>query len=118
MNTVCISGNLVRDAVQNGERAMLTVAINRKWKNSEGQIVEATDYIPVAISATEKQMQYLTKGTHVEVTGTLNSYTKEDRGENRTSIIVSARDVRFVGGKREESQSQEQEPTVEEMANL
>ena len=100
-----IIGNLGRDpemrytpsgtAVTN-----LNVAVNRKWTGRDGQPQEKTTWFRVAAwdKLAELCNQYLSKGRLVLVEGEVeaSAYTSQE-GEARSSLELTARNVRFLG---------------------
>lgn len=114
MNQVSLIGNLTRDAKifkLKGDRvlAVITVAINYRKRNGE----EGTDYIPVKFVTTEKTAKYLLKGKKVAVSGSLNSYVKD----NKTNIIVSANNVQFLSKQFVSSEENGELDIPEEIMN-
>ncbi|MFH1239377.1 MAG: single-stranded DNA-binding protein, partial [bacterium] len=79
-NKVLLIGNLTKDPelryTPNGQAvAGFTVAVNRRYKNATGEMIEKTDFIPVEVwrKQAESCKQYLTKGSSVYVEGRLQS---------------------------------------------
>ena len=104
MNTIAITGNLVRSPeAREASTPMLTftVAVNRKYRNKEG--VREADYFDV--TAFGKLAELLAgfdmqKGTTVAVTGSMQSRKYQDKqGNNRTAWSLHADDVQLIGGK-------------------
>ena len=99
INEVLIVGNIGSDpdirTMANGSRmASFSVATTRKYKNKDGEWVEATDWIRVAtfiqgfVSLVEK---YAQKGTLVLVSGRLNTRSWVDKDGNKrssTEVVV------------------------------
>ena len=108
-------GNLGRDPetrfTPNGAmNVSFSIATNRRWTDSNGQQQENTTWFRVtawgnlADSVNKLAEQgYLNKGKSVFVSGRLESREYTDRnGVNRTSLEVTANEIRLVGGPREE----------------
>jgi single-strand DNA-binding protein len=76
------------------------LALNRSYKNSEGNWTEATDYIDIVAWGPlgERVAQYLTKGRPALVSGRLQSRSWEQDGNKRSKVEVVAQDVTFLGG--------------------
>lgn len=94
------------DAVVN-----LSVAVNRRWKNKDGQPAEETTWFRVSVWGKQAEAcnQYLSKGRQVLVEGTLSTpkvYTGGD-GEPRASLDLRANMVRFLGGQTPEHTQEE-----------
>jgi single-strand DNA-binding protein len=96
-----------------------SLAVNRKFKNSDGETVERTTWFRVAAwgKLAETTNEYLTKGrlVLVEAEDIKASAFKANDGEPRASLEVTARSIKFLGGSRNGQVSEEQ---AEEAANL
>jgi single-strand DNA-binding protein len=104
-NQVTLMGNLTRDpelrTTPNGSSVCsFSLALNRSYKNSEGNWTEATDYIDIVAWGPlgERVAQYLTKGRPALVSGRLQSRSWEQDGNKRSKVEVVAQDVTFLGG--------------------
>jgi single-strand DNA-binding protein len=104
-NQVTLMGNLTRDpelrTTPNGASVCgFSLALNRSYKNSEGNWQEATDYIDIVAWGPlgERVAQYLTKGRPALVSGRLQSRSWEQDGNKRSKVEVVANDVTFLGG--------------------
>jgi single-strand DNA-binding protein len=100
-----LMGNLTRDpelrTTPNGASVCsFSLALNRRYKNSEGNWTEATDYIDIVAWGPlgERVAQYLTKGRPALVSGRLQSRSWEQDGNKRSKVEVVAQDVTFLGG--------------------
>lgn len=98
-------GNLTRDpelrTTPNGASVCsFSLALNRSYKNAEGNWTEATDYIDIVAWGPlgERVAQYLTKGRPALVSGRLQSRSWEQDGMKRSKVEVVAADVTFLGG--------------------
>lgn len=105
-NQVVLMGNLTRDPelrqIPSGQSVCsFSLALNRSYKNSEGEWQEATDYVDVVAWASlgERVAQYVTKGRPVLVNGRLQSRSWEQDGQKRSKLEVVALDVTFLGGR-------------------
>lgn len=105
-NQVILMGNLTRDPelrqIPSGQSVCsFSLALNRSYKNSEGEWQEATDYVDVVAWASlgERVAQYVTKGRPVLVSGRLQSRNWEQDGQKRSKLEVVALDVTFLGGR-------------------
>ncbi len=105
-NQVVLMGNLTRDPelrqIPSGQSVCsFSLALNRSYKNSEGEWQEATDYVDVVAWAGlgERVAQYVTKGRPVLVNGRLQSRSWEQDGQKRSKLEVVAQDVTFLGGR-------------------
>ena len=104
LNMVVIEGNLTKELrVMNTQSqragAHFTVAVHDSYRNNSGDTVENTHFVSCkAWNGTVEVMQKLGvgKGTRVVVHGELETYTREDRGQNRTEMVVKANRVIVV----------------------
>lgn len=104
-NKVLLIGNLTKDPelryTPNGQAvAGFTVAVNRRYKNAAGEMIEKTDFVPVEVwrKQAESCKQYLTKGSSVYVEGRLQSDSWEaEDGTKRSKTKVVANRVQFLG---------------------
>lgn len=104
-NQVTLMGNLTRDpelrTTPNGASVCsFSLALNRSYKNAEGNWTEATDYVDIVAWGPlgERVAQYLTKGRPALVSGRLQSRSWEQDGMKRNKVEVVAGDVTFLGG--------------------
>jgi single-strand DNA-binding protein len=104
-NQVTLMGNLTRDpelrTTPNGASVCsFSLALNRSYKNSEGNWQEVTDYVDIVAWGPlgERVAQYLTKGRPALVSGRLQSRSWEQDGQKRSKVEVVANDVTFLGG--------------------
>jgi single-strand DNA-binding protein len=104
-----IIGNLGRDpemryTAEGTPVTSFTVAVNRRWTNPEGNTAEKTWWFKVTCwrKLAETTNQYLKKGRQVMVIGEIDAsaFTGQD-GQPRASLELTARDVRFLGGRDE-----------------
>ena len=104
MNTIAITGNLVRspEAKEMSVSCLtFTVAVNRRFKNKDGQ--RETDFFDVITFGKLAELLAgfdLQKGTTVAVVGSMQSRKWQDKnGNNRTGWTIHAEDVQLIGGK-------------------
>ncbi|OGL25921.1 hypothetical protein A3E49_02870 [Candidatus Saccharibacteria bacterium RIFCSPHIGHO2_12_FULL_49_19] len=104
-NQVILMGNLTRDPelrnTPNGQSVCnFGLALNRSYKNADGEWVEATDFVDVVAWGPlgERVAQYLSKGRPALVNGRLQSRSWEQDGVKRSKLEVVAFDVTFLGG--------------------
>lgn len=94
MNSVNLTGRITKDPelrhTQSGNACcMFTLAINRKYKNAQGEY--DTDFIPCVAWGHQAQFigSYVVKGNLLEVTGNIQSRTYQTQsGEKRQVIEV------------------------------
>jgi single-strand DNA-binding protein len=87
-----------------------SLAVNRRWNNADGQAQEKTTWYRVTCwrKLAETVAQYVVKGQQVLVIGEeveARAFT-DKAGENRASLEVTAREVRFLS-KREAGETAE-----------
>ena len=103
-NQVTLMGNLTRDpelrSTPSGQSVCnFGLALNRSYKNAEGEWVEATDFVDIVAWGPlgERVAQYLSKGRPALVSGRLQSRSWEQDGQKRSKLEVVANDVTFLG---------------------
>ena len=110
-NKVMIMGNLARDpevryTASKQAVANFSVAVNKTWKDKNGEYQESVDFIPVVVwgSMAENCERYLKKGSQAFVEGRLQvrSYEAKDGSGKRYATEVVASDVIFLGSKKQD----------------
>ncbi len=103
-NKVILMGNLTRDpelrTTPNGANVCsFSLAINRSWKDANGQTQEAVDFIDCTAwgKAGEIIAQYTQKGRPLLITGRLQSRSWEQDGQKRSKVEVNVEDFNFIG---------------------
>ncbi len=105
LNKVFLIGNLTRDPelryTPGGTAvANLGLAVNRKFKDSSGELKEEVCFLTVTVwdKQAEACCQYLQKGRPVFVEGVLQSrFWETAEGQKRSAIDVRAERVQFLG---------------------
>jgi single-strand DNA-binding protein len=99
-------GNLTRDpelrSTPSGQNVCsFSLALNRSYKDAQGEWQEATDYIDVTAWGPlgERVSQYLSKGRRCFVQGRLQSRSWEQDGQKRSKVEVLASDVTFLDNR-------------------
>lgn len=104
MNTVILSGNLVRDPelryTQSGSPiANLTVANNRKWKDQSGELKEEVSFIGVVAFGKQAEVisQHFKKGSKILVQGRLKQEQWEDKQtqKKQSKTVVTLESFEF-----------------------
>ena len=110
LNQVILMGNLTRDPelrqTQSGQQVCsFSLALNRSYKDQNGEWQEATDYIDVVAWGPlgERVAQYMSKGRRALVQGRLQSRSWEQDGQKRSKVEVLANDVTFLDSRGGES---------------
>lgn len=104
-NKVTLMGNLTRDpelrTTPSGQSVCaFSLAVNRTWRNADGEQQEAVDYIDCNAwgKAGEIISQYMQKGRAILVSGRLSQRSWEQDGQKRSKVEVVVEDFNFVGG--------------------
>ncbi|MBM4430694.1 MAG: single-stranded DNA-binding protein [Chloroflexi bacterium] len=109
VNNVQLAGNLTRDPEVRffaNERAVANfgLAINRRYKGSDGETKEEVTFITVTAWGRTAELvgQYLTKGRNCYIEGRLQLDQWEDKktGEKRSALKVLADTVQFIGHEK------------------
>jgi single-strand DNA-binding protein len=121
LNRVQLIGNLGKDPetryTTSGKKVCnFSLAVNRRWKSSEGEIKESTDWFNVEAWGRlgEFCQEYLSKGRLVFVEGRLHTDRYEQGGEPRffTKVIIS--NMQILDRKHEEEPVEEtEEPNID-----
>lgn len=108
LNRVLLAGNLTRDPQIRflaNEKAVAEfgLAINRKFKDANGQLKEETTFVDVETWGRTAELvgQYLTKGRGCFVEGRLklDSWDDKESGQKRSKLRVVADNVQFTDSK-------------------
>lgn len=118
LNSVCISGNLARDAelrtTTNGMSVLnMSVAVNERRKNQAGEWSDYTNWIDCTMfgSRAEKIAQYLTKGSKVAIQGRLHySSWQDNNGTKRSKLDVTIDEIEFMSKQNRTQNSSNFEP--------
>jgi single-strand DNA-binding protein len=123
LNQVTLMGNLTRDPelrqTPTGQNVTsFSLALNRSYKDSNGDWQEATDYIDIVCwgPLAERVAQYLSKGRRCLVQGRLQSRSWEQEGQKRSKVEVLANDVTFLDSRGENGE-RSSEPNTSAPAN-
>ncbi|WP_303870427.1 single-stranded DNA-binding protein [Acetobacterium wieringae] len=107
MNKVILVGRLTRDPdVKNTTAgravASFTLAVDRRFKNKDGQ--KEADFVPIVAWGKQAEFvgQYLSKGSQIGVSGRLQvrSYDAQD-GQRRYVTEVVADEITFLSSKKD-----------------
>ena len=116
LNQVTLMGNLTRDPelrqTPNGQNVCgFSLALNRSYRDANGEWQEATDYIDIVAWGPlgERVSQYLSKGRRCLVQGRLQSRSWEQEGQKRSKVEVLANDVTFLDGRGENASADQEE---------
>ena len=114
MNKVILCGRATKDVESRGEGnsmvARYTLAVDRRFKDSDGNY--PTDFINIVVfgKGAEFAEKYIKKGTKMIVTGRIQtgSYTNKDGQKVYTTDVV-AEDQEFAESKSSSSNNEEEE---------
>ena len=94
--------------------ATLSVATNEKWKDSNGQPQERTEWHRVTLwqRLAEVAGEYLKKGSHVYIEGKLQTRKWQDRdGHDRYTTEIVGREMQMLGGGEKREVGQQRQST-------
>ena len=110
-NNCSFIGNLCKDPevrmIDGAEKSVAvldnSIAINRKFKNRQGQTVEETDFIPFSAfgKAAELLAKYVKKGDQVAIGGEmrLEKWQDKETGANRSALKLRVENFQFLNNK-------------------
>lgn len=109
VNLAIIMGNLTRDPelryTPNGQPVTsFGVATNRSWKDANGEKKDEVEFHEIVAWGKQAELcsQYLTKGGGVHILGRLQTRSWEGQdGAKRQKTEIVAREVTFVGSRRD-----------------
>ena len=127
VNKAILIGNLGRDPemryTPSGQAvSTFTIATSERWRDKDGQPQERTDWHNIVCWGRQAEIanQYLKKGRPVYIEGRIQNRSYDDKDGNKRYISeVIAQKLQFLGGRPEESGSNEApevppEPPAEE----
>lgn len=105
-NKVILVGNLSKDITlksnSNITIANTTIAVNRKFKNQNGDTSEEVLFIDITFFGRQAEIanQYLNKGSKVLIEGRLKYNTwKDQNGQNRSKHLVIVESMEMLSGQ-------------------
>jgi single-strand DNA-binding protein len=110
-NKVILMGNLTRDPQlrylpSNMAVCDFGVAVNRRWRDKDGNQKEEVCFVDVAAWSRQAETinQYMTKGKPILIEGhlKLDSWTGQD-GQKRSKLSVVVDNFQFVGGRGDQA---------------
>ena len=118
-NKVILTGNLSKDITlksnSNITIANTTIAVNRKFKNQNGDTSEEVLFIDITFFGRQAQIanQYLNKGSKVLIEGRLKYDTWQDQnGQNRSKHSVVVESMEMLGGQNTGANQNNQSPNT------
>ena len=122
MNKAVIVGRLVRDpdvrALNDGKTvSKFTVAVDRRFKNKNGE--KEADFIPVVVfgKPAEFVAEYVKKGNMVSVAGRITTGSYEKEGRKIYTTEITADEVNSIGSKKDNQQADTNIDTVVQLNN-
>ncbi len=108
INDVKLVGRVTRDPdikfTARGDAFLkLTLAINRNYKDKEGNWQEDTTFVPLALwrEAAQRCFENAHKGSPIYIEGSLRSHHWEtEEKENRTVLEVDVRKIQFLSRRK------------------
>ena len=120
MNKAVIVGRLVRDpdvrALNDGKTvSKFTVAVDRRFKNKNGE--KEADFIPVVVfgKPAEFVAEYVKKGNMVSVAGRITTGSYEKEGRKIYTTEITADEVNSIGSKKD---NQTADTNIDSVAQL
>lgn len=121
LNRVQLIGNLGKDPetryTPSGKKVCnFSLAVDRRWKTSEGEIKESTDWFNIEAWGRlgETCQEFLSKGRLVYVEGRLHTDRYEQGGDIRYFTKVIINNMQILDRKQEEEPVEEsEEPSIE-----
>ena len=116
MITVTAYGRIGRDAelrhTANGKAVRsFSIAVDRGF--SDNKTTDWYKVVEFGKRAENGLIQYLKKGTEIVVTGALEQSKWTDKqGQERLDVTIVVRDIKLVGGRKEQQQTAQQPPQV------
>jgi single-strand DNA-binding protein len=110
------TGRLTGDAevreVKNGKKVTnFTVALNKKWKDKEGEVHEKTAFVDCAYWVNSGVADYLTKGTIVEITGWMEARAwVAGNGDAKANLTCAVENIKLFGNPASKSEPKERKP--------
>ena len=115
VNTVILGGNLTRDpevkyTASGTAVGKLGLAVNEKYKTSNGEQKEDVLFVDVEVWARQAEtcQEYLKKGSQVLIEGSLklDQWDDKETGKKRSRHKIRARRVTFIGSRKENNDDQ------------
>ena len=121
-NSVVLLGRLTRDpelkyVASGAPVCSFSIATNHRYTKSDGQKAESVTFVEVDVwrRLAEICSQFLKKGREVLVTGTLKQdrWIDQQTQQKRSKLKVIAREVKFIGPRRDDEPGGDDEPETE-----
>ena len=115
MNKIVLLGRLIKDpelrTVETSDKVFtkFIIAVDRSFRSIDG--TRKADLIPITVWGKKAEVicKYMKKGSYIRLSGRLRTGSYEDKLGNKKYIAeVVAEDFKFVGGRRENTESSEE----------
>ena len=118
-----IQGNLggdpeLRNLKDGGQVCSFSVAVSEKWTDKAGAKQERTTWYRVSAwdKLADTCAQYLSKGSPVLITGTVSASAYiNNAGDAAASLNLTAREVRFIGGRNESADAGDDDASIDDI---
>lgn len=123
MNKVCLNGRLTKDIELRHTQsdvtiAQFTLAVTRKFKNSNGDY--ESDFINcIAYKKTAELMnEYVKKGDLIGIEGRIQTRSYDDKNGKKVYVTeVMVESVDFLASKKEEKPAEKKEPVKQKLSD-
>lgn len=123
MNRVCLNGRLTKDidlryTQNNVAVASFTLAVQRKFKNQNGDY--ESDFINcIAYKKTAELMnEYVKKGDLIGIEGRIQTRSYDDKNGKKVYVTeVMVESVDFLASKKEEKPAEKEEPVKQRLSD-
>lgn len=111
VNKVILVGNITRDAevrtVGQNQVVRFGLATNNKYRNSQGETIEETEFHNIEYWGGAGVHQYLKKGQQVYVEGSIKTdkWTGQD-GQEKSTVKIKASSLQLLGLRQQSQQGQ------------
>lgn len=98
--------------------ANISIAVGGRRKNND-QWEDTTTWVPIVLFGKKAELaeKYLSKGSHVRITGKFQVQKWQDNdGKDRYNTEIIADDMQFIGGKQSQGGGQQQRPAQQQRA--
>lgn len=114
------TGRVTADAVvrevKNGKKVTnFTVALNKRWKDKEGEAHEKTAFVDCAYWVNAGVADYLTKGTIVEISGWMEARAwVAGNGDAKANLTCTVENVKLFGNPTANAQPKAEKPKAKQ----
>jgi single-strand DNA-binding protein len=104
-----VTGDAEVREVKNGKKVTnFTVALNKRWKDKEGETHEKTAFVDCAYWINSGVADYLTKGTIVEITGWMEARAwVSGNGDAKANLTCTVENIKLFGNTTAKAEPKE-----------